>query len=196
MNPYQWAIIKLNGDGGYECNDLLTHGGFLSIIFRAMLSVLRYYRVNTSRYCTHYQALTRLSAVVQLRRPAGEARSFSAGTEGAASTAAPIVSEPPMHRVCIVGSGPSGFYCAKYLLENKTVNVAVDVVEKLPVPFGTHDAFTICFTRYPMLIHAPMYNTGLVRWIYYFRCSHTFCLHYLSILVTAVDTEWHLTIWR
>ena len=38
------------------------------------------------------------------------------------------------HRVCIVGSGPSGFYCAKYLLENPSVSV--DIIEKQPFPFG------------------------------------------------------------
>ncbi len=40
----------------------------------------------------------------------------------------------PMSRVCIVGSGPSGFYTAKYLLND--INVHVDVLEKLPVPYG------------------------------------------------------------
>lgn len=36
---------------------------------------------------------------------------------------------------CIVGSGPSGFYTAKYLLkENK--NIHVSMLEKLPTPFG------------------------------------------------------------
>lgn len=37
--------------------------------------------------------------------------------------------------MAIVGSGPAGFYTAKYLLEkNKEVNV--DIIEKLPVPYG------------------------------------------------------------
>ncbi|CAN0232644.1 unnamed protein product, partial [Ectocarpus fasciculatus] len=41
------------------------------------------------------------------------------------------------HRVCIVGSGPSAFYCAKYILESRTVSGAhVDMLEKLPVPYG------------------------------------------------------------
>jgi NADPH-dependent 2,4-dienoyl-CoA reductase/sulfur reductase-like enzyme len=42
------------------------------------------------------------------------------------------------HRICIVGSGPSGFYCAKYLLERKTGlnNVSVDMYDRLPTPFG------------------------------------------------------------
>ena len=37
--------------------------------------------------------------------------------------------------VCIVGSGPGGFYTAKYLLK-ADANVRVDIVDKLPTPFG------------------------------------------------------------
>jgi len=36
-------------------------------------------------------------------------------------------------RTAIVGSGPAGFYAAKYLAE---ANVSVDILERLPVPFG------------------------------------------------------------
>ncbi len=44
-----------------------------------------------------------------------------------------------IHRVCIVGSGPSAFYCAKYILENPTLtNIHVDMIEKLPVPYGAY----------------------------------------------------------
>src|SRR5262245_3563828 len=39
-------------------------------------------------------------------------------------------------RVAIVGSGPAGFYSADALLKNKAVPVAVDMFERLPVPFG------------------------------------------------------------
>ena len=38
-------------------------------------------------------------------------------------------------RVCIVGSGPAGFYTAQQLLKSDK-NVIVDIYEKLPVPFG------------------------------------------------------------
>lgn len=42
--------------------------------------------------------------------------------------------------VCIIGSGPSGFYTAKYLLKenamNDTFRLKVDMIDKLPVPFG------------------------------------------------------------
>ncbi|XP_011299351.1 NADPH:adrenodoxin oxidoreductase, mitochondrial [Fopius arisanus] len=41
----------------------------------------------------------------------------------------------PKARICIVGAGPAGFYAAQQLL--KTANdVEVDVIERLPVPFG------------------------------------------------------------
>ena len=37
--------------------------------------------------------------------------------------------------VCIVGSGPAGFYTAQYLLKFHE-NISVDIYDKLPVPFG------------------------------------------------------------
>ncbi|XP_017960924.1 NADPH:adrenodoxin oxidoreductase, mitochondrial [Drosophila navojoa] len=38
-------------------------------------------------------------------------------------------------RICIVGAGPAGFYAAQYLLKQLS-DCIVDIVEKLPVPFG------------------------------------------------------------
>ena len=38
-------------------------------------------------------------------------------------------------KVAIVGSGPAGFYTAKYLLE-KHPSLTVDIIEALPTPFG------------------------------------------------------------
>lgn len=38
-------------------------------------------------------------------------------------------------RVCVVGSGPSGFYAAKYLLK-RSPTVLVDLIDALPTPFG------------------------------------------------------------
>ncbi|XP_078045854.1 NADPH:adrenodoxin oxidoreductase, mitochondrial [Augochlora pura] len=38
-------------------------------------------------------------------------------------------------KVCIVGAGPAGFYAAQQLLKTSS-DVHVDVLEKLPVPFG------------------------------------------------------------
>ena len=37
--------------------------------------------------------------------------------------------------VAIVGSGPSGFYAAEALIKSET-NVKVDVLERLPSPYG------------------------------------------------------------
>ena len=39
-------------------------------------------------------------------------------------------------RVCVIGSGPSGFYTAKYLAE-KNSNLFIDMYERLPVPYGS-----------------------------------------------------------
>jgi NADPH-dependent glutamate synthase beta subunit-like oxidoreductase len=38
-------------------------------------------------------------------------------------------------RVAIVGTGPSGFYSAKYLVKDNA-NVHVDLLDALPTPFG------------------------------------------------------------
>ncbi|XP_063281500.1 NADPH:adrenodoxin oxidoreductase, mitochondrial [Pelobates fuscus] len=47
----------------------------------------------------------------------------------------PFSSVPHPPRVCVVGSGPAGFYTAQHLLKHHT-EVLVDIYEKLPVPFG------------------------------------------------------------
>ncbi|XP_039596538.1 NADPH:adrenodoxin oxidoreductase, mitochondrial isoform X1 [Polypterus senegalus] len=41
----------------------------------------------------------------------------------------------PSVQVCIVGSGPAGFYTAQHLLKSHK-GIHVDIFEKLPVPFG------------------------------------------------------------
>lgn len=38
-------------------------------------------------------------------------------------------------RVCVVGAGPAGFYAAMHL-KKKLSSVEIDIIEKLPVPFG------------------------------------------------------------
>ncbi|XP_077298647.1 NADPH:adrenodoxin oxidoreductase, mitochondrial isoform X2 [Arctopsyche grandis] len=38
-------------------------------------------------------------------------------------------------RVCVVGAGPGGFYAAQHLAKHLP-NATVDIIEKLPVPFG------------------------------------------------------------
>ena len=37
--------------------------------------------------------------------------------------------------VAIIGAGPAGFYTAEALLD-KTDNVRIDIIERLPTPFG------------------------------------------------------------
>ncbi len=39
-------------------------------------------------------------------------------------------------RVAIIGSGPTGFYTADHLFRNKELVVEVDMVDRLPTPFG------------------------------------------------------------
>ncbi|CAL7946996.1 unnamed protein product [Xylocopa violacea] len=38
-------------------------------------------------------------------------------------------------KVCIIGAGPAGFYAAQQLLKTSS-NIRVDILEKLPVPYG------------------------------------------------------------
>lgn len=38
-------------------------------------------------------------------------------------------------KICVVGSGPAGFYAAQYLLK-KLKNCEINIIERLPVPFG------------------------------------------------------------
>ena len=47
----------------------------------------------------------------------------------------PGSAERPL-RVAIVGAGPSGFYTAAALAANKEVHVAVDLIDRLPTPYG------------------------------------------------------------
>lgn len=41
-----------------------------------------------------------------------------------------------MHHVAIVGSGPAGYYTAEALLRLWGEDVAIDIIDRLPVPFG------------------------------------------------------------
>ncbi|XP_035907153.1 NADPH:adrenodoxin oxidoreductase, mitochondrial [Anopheles stephensi] len=45
------------------------------------------------------------------------------------------VSSTVRPRICIVGAGPAGFYAAQYILKHLDSS-DIDIVEKLPVPFG------------------------------------------------------------
>jgi hypothetical protein len=104
------------------------------------------------RVCSFRRAVTSLSnGITSSSRPSSNrargAVSVSArrwlGTtqplpEGEDNRGSPCL---PIQRVCVVGSGPSGFYTTKYLLENadkdaRSVDIRVDMMEKLPTPFG------------------------------------------------------------
>ncbi len=39
-------------------------------------------------------------------------------------------------RVAIVGSGPSGFFAADSLLKQKDIHVSIDIIDRLPTPYG------------------------------------------------------------
>jgi ferredoxin/flavodoxin---NADP+ reductase len=39
-------------------------------------------------------------------------------------------------RVAIIGAGPSGFYVAEHLLNQPGLNVEIDMIERLPTPYG------------------------------------------------------------
>lgn len=70
-----------------------------------------------------------------------------------------------IHHIAIVGSGPSAFYTAKYLIDNdRKKEIKVDIYEKLPTPFGlvrngvapdhqdvkiVNNTFTELFQKYP-----------------------------------------------
>ena len=47
----------------------------------------------------------------------------------------PAVTAEPL-RVAVVGSGPAGFYAAGHLLASEAPAVAVDMIERLPTPWG------------------------------------------------------------
>ncbi|XP_042720938.1 NADPH:adrenodoxin oxidoreductase, mitochondrial [Lagopus leucura] len=46
-----------------------------------------------------------------------------------------LSSRAPAPRICVVGSGPAGFYTAQHILKHHDL-AQVDIYEKLPVPFG------------------------------------------------------------
>lgn len=43
--------------------------------------------------------------------------------------------DPIKKRIAIVGAGPAGFYAAQYIIKHLSDSY-VDILEKLPVPFG------------------------------------------------------------
>ncbi|KAM6377025.1 NADPH:adrenodoxin oxidoreductase, mitochondrial isoform 1-T1 [Pluvialis apricaria] len=61
--------------------------------------------------------------------PGGFKRWLSSSSSSSSSSATPAP------RVCVVGSGPAGFYTAQHILKHHG-GAQVDIYEKLPVPFG------------------------------------------------------------
>jgi ferredoxin--NADP+ reductase len=47
----------------------------------------------------------------------------------------PITDESPI-RIAVIGSGPAGFYAAGHLLKNSAGRIEVDMLERLPTPWG------------------------------------------------------------
>ena len=47
-----------------------------------------------------------------------------------------IGSESRPLTVAIIGSGPSGFYAAEYLLKQENLHIEVDMFDRLPTPYG------------------------------------------------------------
>jgi ferredoxin--NADP+ reductase len=46
-----------------------------------------------------------------------------------------MTEEPPI-RIAVIGSGPAGFYAAGHLLSDKSERFEVDMIERLPTPWG------------------------------------------------------------
>ncbi len=42
----------------------------------------------------------------------------------------------PSYRIAIVGAGPAGFYAAEHLLKSDKNVVAIDIIDRLPTPYG------------------------------------------------------------
>uniref|UniRef100_A0A3P8WZ03 NADPH:adrenodoxin oxidoreductase, mitochondrial n=1 Tax=Cynoglossus semilaevis TaxID=244447 RepID=A0A3P8WZ03_CYNSE len=55
---------------------------------------------------------------------------YSAGVIGRGASSSPSPS-----KICVIGSGPAGFYTAQHLLKARQ-DIVVDIYERLPVPFG------------------------------------------------------------
>lgn len=55
---------------------------------------------------------------------------------GSSSTRRCLATASDGPKVCIVGAGPAGFYAAQHLLSRGPNDLRVDLVERLPVPFG------------------------------------------------------------
>src|SRR5271155_4611677 len=46
------------------------------------------------------------------------------------------MTDEPLIRIAVVGSGPAGFYAAGHLLKDPRGRIEVDMIERLPTPWG------------------------------------------------------------
>jgi ferredoxin--NADP+ reductase len=46
------------------------------------------------------------------------------------------MNDSPPTRIVVIGSGPAGFYAAGHLLKDAAANIEVDMIERLPTPWG------------------------------------------------------------
>lgn len=99
-------------------------------------------------------------------------------------------------KVCIVGGGPAGFYVTQHLIKHLP-NADIDIVEKLPVPFGL--VRSVCIW---IVISMPnrKYNMGSIQcygmilivtdwirlryddWSWHIKYITTFLLHVVYVL--------------
>lgn len=100
-----------------------------------------------------YRLTTRWVVPTQYFRCTGVVRDFSSTT-----------GQKTSYNVCIVGSGPSGFYTAKYLLRDDP-DVQVDVLDMLPTPFGKCEC---------------MYYTGILPLV---NVLHAFFLQLVMVML-------------
>ena len=72
--------------------------------------------------------------LLPLRRVLLRAPRFAGAPVRFASSSSPSSDSSPA--VCVVGAGPAGFYVCQHLLSKGPPGLRVDLLERLPVPFG------------------------------------------------------------
>jgi adrenodoxin-NADP+ reductase len=80
-----------------------------------------------------------------------------------------------LYHVCIVGSGPAGFYTAQKILkeaQRKQLPMSIDMIERLPTPYGLvrygvapdHPEVKQCIERFEHLLRSPMSSNHSLKW--------------------------------
>jgi NADPH-dependent glutamate synthase beta subunit-like oxidoreductase len=105
-------------------------------------------------------------------------------------------------RVAIIGSGPSGFYAAEALLQSECI-VEVDVLERLPVPYGLvrhgvapdHPRLKDVAETYAAIAQRPRFSfTGNVEFGKDFRLEDLTNCYHAVILATGAAADRKLKI--